>query len=39
MNDYLDLIRSRYESSTEWFDLDLPWEKRDAMEITIFKAS
>lgn len=34
MADYLKLVRSKYRSSTEWFDLDLPWEKRDAMEIT-----
>lgn len=34
MKDYLDHVRSRYESKTEWFEIDLPWGKRDAMEIT-----
>jgi predicted O-methyltransferase YrrM len=34
MKDYLDLVRSKYHSRTEWFDVDLPWAKRDAMEIT-----
>jgi predicted O-methyltransferase YrrM len=34
MADYLKRVRSKYGSQTEWFDLDLPWEKRDAMEIT-----
>lgn len=35
MKDYLDHVRSKYQSKTEWFDLDLPWAKRDAMEVTI----
>ena len=34
MADYLKRVRSKYRSQTEWFDLDLPWEKRDAIEIT-----
>jgi predicted O-methyltransferase YrrM len=34
MADFLARVRSIYRSQTEWFDLDLPWEKRDAMEIT-----
>ena len=34
MAGYLKRVRSGHESRTEWFDLDLPWEKRDAMEIT-----
>ncbi len=37
MEDYLRLVRTRYESQTEWFDIDLPWGKRDALEITIIK--
>jgi predicted O-methyltransferase YrrM len=36
MKDYLDLVRARFESKTEWFDMDLPWGKRDAMEVTVF---
>ena len=38
MKDYLDHVRSKYRSNTEWFDIDLPWGKRDAMEITIIDA-
>ena len=37
MKDYLDEVRSRHESETEWFDIDLPWGKRDAMELTVFR--
>ena len=33
-DDYLKLVRSKYKSQTEWFDVDLPWAKRDAMEVT-----
>ena len=36
MKDFLDLVRSRHKSETEWFDIDLPWGKRDAMELTVF---
>ncbi len=35
MDDYLKLARSKYQSRTEWFDVDLPWAKRDAMEVTV----
>jgi predicted O-methyltransferase YrrM len=35
MDDYLKLVRSKYQSKTEWFDVDLPWAKRDAMEVTV----
>lgn len=35
MRDYLDHVRSKYRSNTEWFDIDFPWGKRDAMEVTI----
>jgi len=35
MQDYLKHVRAKYQSSTEWFDIDLPWAKRDAMEITV----
>jgi predicted O-methyltransferase YrrM len=37
MKDYLDLVRSRYPTETVWFDLDLPWSPRDAMDITRFR--
>ncbi len=32
---YLKDVRARFQSRTEWFDVDLPWVKRDAMEISI----
>ena len=35
MKDYLDRVRAKHRSHTEWFDLDLPWATRDAMEITV----
>jgi predicted O-methyltransferase YrrM len=38
MADYLDLVRSHYESRTEWFETDLAWNPRDAMEITVYRA-
>jgi predicted O-methyltransferase YrrM len=34
MADYLGYVRSHYESRTEWFDTDLVWNPRDAMEIS-----
>ena len=37
MKDYLDRVRSLHESETEWFEIDLPWGKRDAMEVTVFR--
>ncbi len=37
MADYLNHVRSHYESRTHWFETDLPWVKRDAMEVTIYR--
>jgi predicted O-methyltransferase YrrM len=38
MRDYLDRVRSpRYQTRTEWFEVDLPWAKRDAFEISVVK--
>ena len=37
MADYLEHVRSRYDCQTCWFDTELPWVKRDAMEVTIYK--
>jgi len=37
MKDYLEAVRTRHDSRTEWFDLKVPWAKRDAMEITTIK--
>ncbi len=36
-SDYLGLVRTKYKSHTEWFDISLPWGNRDAMEITIIQ--
>ncbi len=36
-SDYLGLVRTKYQSHTEWFDIHLPWGNRDAMEITIIQ--
>jgi hypothetical protein len=38
MVDYLDFVRSNFESQTEWFEIDLPWVKQDAMEISIYQS-
>ncbi len=38
MEDYLQHVRAKYVSHIEWFDLDIPWAKRDAMEITVIQA-
>jgi predicted O-methyltransferase YrrM len=38
MADYLDDVRRQYASRTEWFDTDLPWCPRDAMEITVVRS-
>jgi predicted O-methyltransferase YrrM len=35
MKDYLEAVRSKYKSRTEWFDLELPWARRDAMEVSV----
>jgi predicted O-methyltransferase YrrM len=37
MADYLAYVRARYECRTHWFDTDLPWASRDAMEVTIYR--
>ncbi len=39
MADYLNLVRKKYQSKTEWFETDLPWNPRDAMEITVYRTS
>ena len=37
MADYLEHVRSHYESETHWFDIDLPWVKQDAIEVSIYR--
>lgn len=37
MADYLEHVRRTYQSRTEWFDLQIPWAQRDAMEITVIR--
>jgi predicted O-methyltransferase YrrM len=34
MEHYLSHVRSCCKSTTYWFDTDLPWASRDAMEVT-----
>jgi predicted O-methyltransferase YrrM len=36
MADYLTYVRSHFESRSHWFELDLPWASRDAMEVTSY---
>ena len=35
--DYLNVVCAKLRRRTEWFTIDLPWGKRDAMEITVIK--
>ena len=35
MNDYLRLVRSKFQTRTEWFNVELPWAERDGMEVTV----
>lgn len=37
MKDYLEHVRENYDSETHWFDIDLPWVKKDAIEVSIYK--
>ena len=39
MADYLDYVRRNYDSHSEWFETDLSWNPKDAMEITYVGAS
>lgn len=39
MADYLKLVRSKYRSRTEAFEVDLPWARRDAMEVTVIETA
>jgi predicted O-methyltransferase YrrM len=39
MADYLACVRRSFNSRMEWFETDLAWNPRDAMEITIYRAS
>jgi caffeoyl-CoA O-methyltransferase len=38
MADYLEWVRAHCDSRTEWFETDLAWNPRDAMEISIYRA-
>lgn len=37
MVDYLDHVRTQYDSETHWFDIDLPWVKQDAIEVSVYR--
>ena len=34
MADYLDYVRRNYDSHLEWFETDLSWNPKDAMEVS-----
>ena len=38
MADYLAFVREHYDCRTKWFETDLPWNPRDAMEISVYRA-
>lgn len=38
MADYLEHVREKYESETHWFDINLPWVKKDAIEVSIYRS-
>ena len=38
MLDYLEFVRANFETRTEWFDIDLPWVKKDAMEVSVYRS-
>lgn len=37
MIDYLEHVRANYVSETHWFDINLPWVKKDAIEVSIYR--
>ena len=37
MAGYLERLRSRHPSRSEWFERDLPWGEIDAMEVTVIR--
>jgi predicted O-methyltransferase YrrM len=37
MADYLDFVRHRCDSRSEWFETGLPWNPSDAMEISTYR--
>lgn len=37
MADYLAQVRAHYESRTAWFETDLSWNPKDAMEISVYR--
>jgi predicted O-methyltransferase YrrM len=39
MADYLNHVRKNYPSRTQWFDTDLAWNPRDAMEISSYRVA
>ena len=38
MFDYLEFVRANFETHTQWFDINLPWVKKDAMEVSIYRS-
>ena len=38
MFDYLEFVRANFETRTQWFDINLPWVKKDVMEVSIYRS-
>jgi len=38
MFDYLEFVRANFETRTQWFDINLPWVKKDAMEVSVYRS-
>ncbi len=37
MQDYLEHVRSNFKSESHWFVPDLPWQGKDAIELSIYR--
>ena len=37
MENYLSLVRGKYESKTHYFDTSLPWASRDSIEVSVYR--
>ena len=38
MAGYLEYVRRNYDSHTEWFETDLSWNPKDAMEVSFVRS-
>lgn len=37
LREFMEYIKSKHQTRTEWFEANLPWARRDAMEVTVIK--